>query len=240
VGGAEAETRPASAGLRFLAIVAALSPAPAAAGAWIAPEDGQEIWTNVAGQRDDDVSFFETSAYYEIPVNERVAVVGAPYFEQAIDAGDQGWRAEASLAVKAVVLRDERSVMALQAGVLWTSWPDFGCSEGGVELRWLGGRSFGRTGFLNLEVGERAFEGGGCGGERLDLTAGFHPWDNWLAMGQVFLDAPRGGSDTVKVQFTLVRLGNEGKGLQFGLRGRVDDGLSEPAIVIGFWGRPGE
>jgi hypothetical protein len=237
--GPVAQTRSASAGLRFLALLTALAPAPAAhAGAWIAVDEAQEIWTNVAGQRD-EVLFYETSAYFEAPVHERVAIVAAPYFEQAYDVGEDGWRAEASLAVKGLLWRGERGALALQAGAIWNSWPSFACSETGAEVRAMAGRSFGRSGFVNFEVAERAFEGD-CGGERIDLTLGYRPWDDWLAMGQVFLDAPRAGSDTAKVQFTLVRFDNKGGALQFGLRGRVDNGLTEPAIVIGFWGRPGD
>jgi|CXWL01.1.fsa_nt_gi hypothetical protein len=213
-------------------------PAPALAGAWIAPEDGQEIWTSVAGLRDEEVGFFETSAYYEIPIAERVAVVAAPFFEQAYDVGDEGWRAEATLALKTAILRDDRTAVAIQGGVVWNSWPNFGCAETGAELRFLAGRSFGETGFINAEIAQRAFEGD-CGGQRLDLTAGFRPNDSWLAMGQVFMDAPRDGQSSVKAQISLVRFGAEGRGVQLGLRARIDDGLAEPALVLGFWGRPG-
>lgn len=235
--GLAAQARPASAWLRWLGLVAAFAPAPAWAGAWIAPEDGQEIWTSVAGLRD-EVSFFETSAYYEVPLNRRVAVVAAPWIEQGADVGDEGWRGEAALALKTAIVRTDRAAMAIQGGVVWNSLPGFGCGETGVELRWLGGRSFGRTGFVNLEAAGRAFEGD-CGGQRLDLTAGFRPNEAWLAMGQVFMDAPRDGQSGVKAQFTLVRFGGEGRGVQFGVRARIDDGIAEPALVLGFWGQPG-
>ena len=76
---------------------------------------------------------------------------------------------------------------------------------------------------MNLEAATRALEGG-CESERLDLTAGYRPNEDWLIMGQVFLDAPREGEDAVKAQFTVVRFGDEGRGLQFGLRTRLDDG----------------
>jgi hypothetical protein len=81
------------------------------------------------------------------------------------------------------------------------SHPNEGCSEGGAELRWLGGRSFGQTSFVNVEAATRALEGG-CEGQRLDLTAGYRPGENWLAMGQIFLDAPQDGEETVKAQLT--------------------------------------
>ncbi len=91
---------------------------------------------------------------------------------------------------------------------------------------------------MNFELATRALDGG-CEGERLDLTAGYRPNDDWLVMGQLFLDAPRDGDESVKAQFTLVRFGDDGRGIQIGVRARIDDGAQEPAIVIGLWGRPG-
>jgi hypothetical protein len=35
---------------------------PAQAGAWIAAEGGQEVWSNVVGERN-ELRFYETSAY---------------------------------------------------------------------------------------------------------------------------------------------------------------------------------
>ncbi len=210
---------------------------PANAGAWIAPEGGQEIWSNVAGERD-ELQFYETSAYWEVPFGERNAVVAAPWVEQNYDTID-GWRGEAVVGLKRAIFRGESTVMAVQAGALWMSHPNEGCSEGGAELRWLGGRSFGQTSFVNVEAATRALEGG-CEGQRLDLTAGYRPGENWLAMGQIFLDAPQDGEETVKAQLTLVRFGRSGRGIQIGLRGRIDGGSAEPALVIGLWGRPGD
>jgi hypothetical protein len=59
-------------------------------------------------------------------------------------------------------------------------------------------------------------------------------------MGQVFLDAPREGEETVRAQLSLVRFGRSGRGIQLGLRARVNDGIDEPALMIGLWGRPGD
>lgn len=221
----------------MLALAAAFAPASANAGAWIAPKGGQEIWTNVAGQRN-ELTFFETSAYWEAPIGEQTSFVATPWVEQNYDTLD-GWRAEATLGVKRALYRGERAVMALQGGALWISHPDPECSEGGAELRWLGGVSFGETGFLNAEVATRALSGG-CESERLDLTLGYRPWDNWLAMGQVFVDAPREGEESLRAQLTLVRFGESGRGIQVGLRARLDGGDAEPALVVGFWDRPEE
>ncbi len=209
---------------------------PAHAGAWIAPEGGQEIWTSAVGERN-ELQFYESSAYLEAPLGENASVVVAPWVEQNYDTVD-GWRGEATLALKRTLFRTEDSVVAVQAGALWISHPGEGCSEGGAELRWLAGRSFGQSGFLNAEVATRELDGG-CGGERADFTAGYRPAGNWLMMGQVFLDAPHEGDETVKAQVSLVRFGRGGRGLQVGVRARVDDGAAEPALVLSWWRRPG-
>ncbi|MEZ5996177.1 MAG: hypothetical protein R3C25_10515 [Hyphomonadaceae bacterium] len=234
--GTEAKTGPAFAGLRFLGLLSAFAPAQAFASAWIAPEEGQEIWTNVAGARD-GVSFAESSAYWEVPTGEDDAFVAAPWVETNYDTED-GWRAETTIGVKHAVSRSERGVSAVQAGALWVSHPQEGCGEGGAEVRWLAGRSVGETGFLNVEAAGRALSGG-CEGARLDVTAGYRPGSNWLGMAQLFVDAPLDGRDALRAQLTLVHFGEEGRGLQVGIRGRIDGEEVEPALVIAVWGRPG-
>jgi hypothetical protein len=213
-----------------------LAPTPAFAGAWIAPEGGQEIWTNSFSMRDES-GVVETQVFWEEPFGERMAFVASPWIETNYDTAD-GWRAEAVIGLKRAVFRDDENVMALQAGALWVSHPNPGCGEGGVEARWLGGRSFGGGAFLNLEAAGRVLEHG-CGGERVDVTAGYRPTDNWLAMGQVFVDVPWEAEESVKVQLSLVRFNENGYGVQLGLRLRVDDGPQEPALMLGLWSRSG-
>lgn len=216
-----------------------MAPAPAAAGAWVAPEGGQWISTTVLGQREDETFFSEGSIYYEAPVQTDTSLVFAPWVESNHQVWE-GWRAEATAGVKHAFYRDEENVMAIQAGALWVSNPDEGCDEGGAEVRFLGGRSLneGRA-FFNVEAAARALSGG-CEGGRIDLTAGYRPSENWLAMGQVFLDSPVEGDDTLKAQLTVVSFGRSGRGIQIGVRARIDGGDPEPALVIGLWGRPGD
>jgi hypothetical protein len=209
-----------------------LTPAPANAGAWLAPEGGQQIWTGVAGARD-EVFFFEGSGYLEQPFARRMSIVVAPWYEQNYDTMD-GWRAEAVVGVKHVLFRDDDIVLAAQVGALWTSDVSPECSEAGGEFRVLGGRSFENGAFLNVEAATRA-TGGGCASERVDVTAGSRLGGNWLALGQVFVDAPHQGEETIRAQVSLVRLFDNGGGVQFGLRTRVDGGSEEAALVIGLW-----
>ncbi len=210
-----------------------MTPAPANAGAWIAPVDGQHIWTSLVGQRD-ELYYYEGSSYWEAPVEDRTSITISWWMENNYETED-GWRADALIGVKRTLFRNENIVMAVQAGALWNSHPSDGCGEGGAEVRWLGGRSYANGAFLNLEAAARMLDGG-CGGERIDLTAGAPFAGNWLALGQVFLDAPHEGEETVKAQISLVRFGENGRGIQLGLRARVDGGPEEPALVLGFWG----
>lgn len=233
--GTQAQTRPASAGLRLLGILAALAPAPASAGAWIAPEGGQEIWTNVAGQRD-GLAYYESSAYIEQPIGEQTSIVLAPWVEQNYDTTD-GWRGEATVSAKHVVLRYDDTIVAIEAGALWSSHPSAGCSEGGAEARVLMGRPVGERAFVNVEAATRALEGG-CESQRLEITAGYRAGRDWLALGQVFFDAPQDGQESVRAELTLVHFGRTGRGFQLGVRARLDGDDAEPALVLGVWRGP--
>lgn len=235
--GAEEETRSTSAGLRLLVAAAALSPAPAAAGAWIAPEGGQDITSSAVGQRDEGRVYYEGAVFIEEPLNANTSLGLTAWLETDPSQGD-GDRVEATFTVKRAIYRSEDNVVAVQAGALWVSDPGEGCSEGGAELRVLGGHSYsdGR-GFINVEGAVRALSGG-CEGGRAEFTAGYRPNERWLAMGQVFMDSPVDGDDSAKAQFSLVRFDRSGRGWQIGLRARIDGEDAEPAIVIGLWGRP--
>ncbi|HVZ98762.1 MAG TPA: hypothetical protein VG841_00455 [Caulobacterales bacterium] len=216
-----------------------LAPAPASAGAWIAPPEGQQIWTNAVGENEAGV-FSETSAYWEQPIEPRVAFVAAPWYVNDPADAEHGWRAEATVGLKAALVRGRAGVMAVQAGATWRSDPERGCGEAGAELRWLGGLSLGPSGagFLNVEAAER-LASGGCPHQRLDVTLGYHAGPHWLGMAQVFTDARR-GQEALQGQLTVVRINDQGRGVQFGVRARLDDGRPEPALVLAFWGRPGD
>lgn len=185
----------------------------------------------MVGQRE-GVSFFESSGYIEAPVSERTSFVITPWVEQNGDTLE-GWRGEASFAAKRVVHRCEGgAVLQLQAGALWISHPWEGCGEGGVEVRALAGRNFGRTGFANVEAAAHPLDGG-WESERLDLAIGYRPGRNWLAMGQVFVNLPRDGDETIRAQFTMVNFRPSGRAIQIGLRTRIDGGAQEGALVVG-------
>jgi hypothetical protein len=233
-----APARPAIAWLRYVTLAGALAPTPAIAGAWIAPEGGQEIWTSVAGQRE-ELRFYETSTYWEIPLGADTSIVASPWVEQNYDGGES-WRAEAVVGVKRAVFRDERFAFALSASVVWESEPDDGCGEGGFELRGLAGGSAdeGRA-FMNFEVAGRTLEDG-CAGARAEVTAGRHLGDRWLTLGQLFVDASEDDEAVVRGQLSLARFSEEGRGVQLGVRARLDGEEDELALVLGFWGRPGD
>lgn len=233
--GAETKTGPASAGLRFLASAVAFgAPAPALAAAWIAPIDGQQIFTTAAGRRE-GVTYYETSGYVESPLTATTALVLSPWIVQD---STNAWRGEATIAAKHVVARTEHTITAVQAGALWVSEPPVHCQEGGAELRVLGGASLPYHSFMNVEAAERVLSGG-CADQRVDVTAGIHSGSHWLGMAQVFVDGPQYGDETVKLQLSLVHFDDHGHGVQFGVRDRVDGGEHEPALVLALWTEPG-
>jgi hypothetical protein len=213
-----------------------LLPGTAFAGAWIAPEGGQEIWTNAAGQRD-ELTYFETSAYIEAPIADRWSVVAAPWVEQNYDTPD-GWRGEGIVGLKRAWTFEHGGALALQAGAFWSSHPGEGCGEGGGEARLLAGRALGAHGFVNVEAAGRLLSGG-CAGERVDVTLGYRN-GRWLGMAQLFVDAPDHGEESLKIQFAVARFGEKGRGIQLGVRARLDGEDAEPALVLALWGRPGD
>lgn len=217
-----------------------MSPACAHAGAWIAPEGGQRIWTGVVGQRDEQ-PYYETSAYIEAPIHGTYSLVVSPWLKQSYETVE-GWNAEAVVGLKRVVLTEAHTAIAVQVGALWVSEPGEHCGEGGAEFRVLAGRSSGEEGqgFLNIEAAQRVLTGG-CAGQKLEITGGYHAGRHWLGLAQLFLDSPERGDQSLKAQLTLVRLGGDGRrGIQFGLRARLDGDEPEPALVLGFWRRPGD
>lgn len=192
--------------------------------------------SDIVGQREDGAVYYEAAGYYEHPLNRGTSLVFAPW--SAYDPETiEGWRGEATLSAKRVMFRHDGTVVALQGGALWISNPNEGCSEGGAEARILAGRPVGARAFVNVEAAARVLEGG-CESQRLDLTAGYHAGRNWLALGQVFLDAPQDGEESVKAQLTLVRFTRNGRGFQLGVRARIDGDDAEPALVLGLWRGP--
>lgn len=185
-----------------------------------------------------ELVYTEETAYWEEPVARQTSFVAAPWLQYSGDLED-GWRGEAVLGLKRVTRTTERSVSAVQAAAVWISHPPRGCGEGGGEIRWLHGQSLGASGFANVEIAARTLSGG-CGSGRIDLTAGYRAGENWLAMAQVFAESEGIGGEGIQGQLSFVKFERDGGGLQFGLRTRFNGGERETALVVGFWGRPGD
>lgn len=216
---------------------ASLTVGEAQAGAWIAPEDGQDIFTLTHGQDAFGGYQTETDYFWERPLSRRFSLVAHPRMESGAAYMD-GWRADADLGVKAAFLRGDDGAAAVQAAAVWRSDAEPGCAEMGGELRLMGGMSRGwgaRSAFINLEAATR-LHGGGCSRQRLDLTAGFSPHEDWLGLAQTFADFSPDGEAVIRTQASVVRFGEGRRGLQLGLRLRLDGDAREPAIVLGWWG----
>lgn len=212
----------------------ALAPAPAAAGAWVAPADGQTIHSEVLGERAGGY-FLESQYFFERPLDAQTSFVARPWLESGAGAGAAGWRAEAEAGIKRALVRNRGGAVAVQGAALWRSDAPAGCSEGGVELRALAGASLaqGRA-FFNAEAAHRAF-GGGCGAMRVDVASGWRFGPSWLGLAEAFAHEESAGDASVKAQLSLVRFDRDGRGIQLGVRVRVDGEAAEPALVLAFW-----
>jgi hypothetical protein len=204
----------------------------------MAGDAGQEIVTQTAG-RGENEAFYETSAYLESPIGEHAAFVAAPWFREGANSGEDDWLGEAVIGFKAELDHSDHGAMALEAGALWRSHPKPGCGEGGAEVRWLGGRSFGKDdrGFANLEAAGDV-QAGGCTGGRVDVTVGYRPNHHWLALANVFVDDARYGQTVVHAQLSLVRFEKGRTGIEVGVRARLDGDEREPALVLSVWREP--
>jgi hypothetical protein len=219
----------------LIAGVAALVPGPALAGAWIAPEGGQEILTVAYGETATQ-EFSQTDLYLELPVHERWSIVAHPRYETSTGS-EEGWRADAELGAKAALLVRPGAAASVQAAMLWRSDPEAGCDASGGEIRALGGLSRGLgegSGFINAEAALRLFGGGDCQRQRFELTAGYRPSERWLAISQAYVDADPEGEAIVRAQTSLVRFFGA-HGVQLGVRVRLDGEEREPALVLGWW-----
>ncbi|MFT3726550.1 MAG: hypothetical protein QM759_01825 [Terricaulis sp.] len=187
-----------------------------------------------AGRRD-GVTTYESTAYLEQRFTENDSLVFSPWTEENAALIS---RSEATFGVKHVLTRSDHTVTAVQAGAVWVSEPPQHCEEGGAEVRFLGGVNLPRDTFINVEVAERILSGG-CTDQRVEITAGAHHGPHWLGLAQVFVDGPEYGDESVKAELSLVHFDNKGHGVQVGVRGRVDGGDDELALVLAFWSEPG-
>ncbi|MBL8551202.1 MAG: hypothetical protein JNJ73_14540 [Hyphomonadaceae bacterium] len=218
----------------LVAGLAAMAPGTATAGAWIAPEGGQSIFT-MTYRETETTRVAEGDLYLEYPVHRRWSLVAHPRFETGA-ASESGWRGDAEVGAKAAIAQGRNTVAALQAGALWRSEREGECGAAGGEVRALAGAGSGLgggSGFVNAEAALRVY-GGGCQRQRYELTAGYRPSDSWLALGQTSIEADRDGEAVVKAQTSIVRFFG-GAGLQLGVRVRLDGEEREPALVLGLW-----
>jgi hypothetical protein len=129
--------------------------------------------------------------------------------------------------------------LAVQASTTYVSAPTVeGCDRWGGEARALAGiASTGGRSFANVEAAYRYSPG--CNHARYELTGGYRPGGRWLTLAQAFVDDDLNFAETIKAQATIVRFTESGRGVQFSLRFRVDDGaVIEPTLILGYWSRP--
>lgn len=192
--------------------------------------------TSFVGESEDQPTFFEGAVYWERPIESATSLV-ATTWSSSDPATPTLTRHEIAAGVKRVVFDNDAWVLAAQGAAVWVSEALPECQEGGGEVRLLAGRSLaGGRAFLNAEAAARDFSG--CGNLRFDLTGGIRPAQNWLALGQIFYDAPSEGDEVVRAQLSVVRFLDSGRGIQLGVRARIDGGEQEAAFVLGLWSPP--
>lgn len=154
-------------------------------------------------------------------------------------------RSRVGLALKLQAHHGPRWAVAVQGGALYadgsaaddappTARP---CVGPGGEGRIAIGRGQARGdrgAFAALELAYRAQ--GGCAAALTEATIGYKLEAKWLLLAQAFQDHDLHGTETVKVQVSAVRF-RRARGVQIGIRCRVDGAEAEPAVIIGVWRR---
>ncbi|MBU6373794.1 MAG: hypothetical protein KJS97_13790 [Alphaproteobacteria bacterium] len=162
------------------------------------------------------------------------------------DASDER-RLRGGVGLKLSLHRGPHWAVAVQGGGLFVDGaekgvpdPDSGgprCVGAGGEGRVMVGRApraAGRGPFVTVELASRAQ--GGCASALVDATIGYEIEHKWILLAQAFQDRGLHGSETLNVQVSAVRL-RRMRGLQIGLRARLDGAEPEPAVIIGLWRR---
>jgi hypothetical protein len=188
----------------------------------------------VVGEREGE-TFLESQVFMETPFNRRLAFIMRPWLEIAQTAGDElSYRDETTAGLKAVAFRNDQYAVAVQAAALWRSTEDPACSESGSEWRVLAGSSDGASdAFFNAEAAFQSL--GDCERRKFDVTFGYRPNERWLGLVEGFADAAQDGSGAIRTQISLVRFLENGTGIQFGVRVRLDDEEAEPGLVVALW-----
>lgn len=230
------ETRPRAAWLRRLGFAFVLgAPGAAEASAWIAPQGDRSI-VGAAYTETEEASIVETDLHIEAPLHRTISVVANHWSETVSDFDGSHTEMESELALKYRLWRGDRSALAAQGGVVWSSEASQGCQEYGASTGLLAGVSTrGGRYFANLEGGVRVL-GQDCIHGRYDLTVGWKPTERAMFLAQVFADDDLSYGDTVKAQISAVVFARDGQGLQIGGRVRVDvDHVIEPTIIVRYW-----
>lgn len=228
-----------------ISVLGALAP-QAHAAAWRAPEEGLSVVSSISGQRDDG-AFSEFDVYWEDGLTTRFDGVLNVHLQldEKYDAptgpGVQTPRIEPSgelLAGAKMVIRERPgSVISAQAGLLGIAGLKDECGDVGAEARVLAGVA--RGGFFADTQGAYRVRSGGCPSAKLDITAGWEPNERWMGLAQTFVDVDPRYDPVVKLQLSLVRFSENGKGWQIGVRVRADEaGQDERALVVGRWRAP--
>lgn len=230
------QTRSHAAWLRRLGFLAALgAPAVAEAGPWVAP-DGDRTIVGAAYTETDEVSIVETELFIEAPLAARISVVANHWSQTATDFEGTNTRNESVVSIKYRVMSGDRSVLAVQTGAVWDSRAAGDCGEWGGESRLLAGAATrGGRFFVSAEAGARV-QGEDCVRARYDFTLGAKPHKRLLGLAQVFLDDDLRYGETLKAQASLVAFERGGRGLQLGVRVRIEEEeVIEPTLLLSYW-----
>lgn len=217
----------------------ALGSAPLApvsyAGAWTQTDGERLEITSVSRETGDFGETWLSELYIEQGVTSRWSVIGKVATQTRFADSGRKERTAGDVGLRRSFELGSRTSLAIQAGVVvGDTLLDENCSGTGYEARLALGRSWGKTGFVNVEAGMRS-RGDACDRLLSEVSSGVNVSDDWRVLGKVMSDVGKYGHST-KAEATLFRE-FETFSLGLGYRGEISGKFEESGVVVALWSR---
>lgn len=216
-----------------------LGPAAATAGAWVPPPQQGVLIANLVEVRTDQTqSGASFELYGEYGLKRGWALVAAPSLSTAVQSSSKEWVLDEVLFAARRKLFLGRS-LALSTQIGGFSIPgrrDQSDRAYGVEARFSLGKSFGETGWVNVEGASRSCGAGGIGA-RFDATLGLKMSNDQRLIVKAFGDGNGCTKAIIRAQVSYVRPFSEKLAVEFGWRQSLEQesASSDRGFVVGLW-----
>ncbi len=209
------------------------------AGAWVPPpQEGVLIANLVEVRTDQTQSGTSFELYGEYGLKGGWALVAAPSLSSAVQSASKEWVLDEVLfAVRRKLFVGKTLALSTQIGGF--SVPGVRNNNDrayGVEARLALGKSFGESGWVNVEAASRSCGAGGIGA-RFDATLGLKMANDQRLIVKAFGDGNGCTKPIVRAQVSYVRPISQKLAVEIGWRQSVDQesAFADRGFVVGLW-----